>query len=259
MELSKVFGAIELANPSDRTFTINDDTPFYIGIQCNSTTTFTNTSFEIMLNEGSTTVNFIPYYNYELCKIGDNSDLIFKNEPNNPNYNNTLIENAWYKKNCIKKQRFQNKSFNFSAYWTGDVVSYAYVGYGKSTLKCTDMLFTHFEKVANRSSVGFFLLDAVLYLNFNKDILGVTTENTYTEHTEALENFFTNNDVQFMYDTTEITYTQITEETLINQLESLYRTIIQVPTIIIETESDEDNAQLIVNASALKSSEDNEN
>lgn len=50
------------------------------------------------LEEGPVATEYEPYYNYELAKIGDYSDLIFKNERNNPNYDNTLVENGWYKK-----------------------------------------------------------------------------------------------------------------------------------------------------------------
>ena len=156
-----------------------------------------NVKFYPQVELGSTPTTYEPYIepiekelnlgNIELAKINDYSDLIFKNEKTNPYYDNTLVENAWYKKGVIDKINSYNEE-------------------------------------------------------------SITTD--YISTTGGLDNGAT---VYYVLET--LTYTQITNTTLINQLEDLNKIIGQGGTVIIETESEEENAQLIVNASALKSFE----
>jgi len=68
---------------------------------------------EIQLEQGTTATSYEPYrgedYNLnlgsiELCKIGDYSDILFKNEAGDENYNAELESGAWYKKKAIDKK-----------------------------------------------------------------------------------------------------------------------------------------------------------
>lgn len=240
MELSKVFGTIELANPSDKTFTINDDEPFYVGIQCNSSITFNNTSFEIMLNEGSTAINFIPYYNYTLMK----DDYITEDCVIHHKRNQVVLDGT----EKVSEYTFQTDtiySFNISS--NNDNTRTFPKAFTLCNIKSTHFIqggFTSGGKVQS-------LYQDNLYFSIDKSIAS-----TVAEVKEWLAGQYANGTpVIIEYETSEeITETIPEDTTLYNQVKELYRTIIQVPTINIETESDEDNAQLIVNASAIKSS-----
>lgn len=74
-----------------------------------------------MLVEGSTVpTEYQPYYNYELCKIGDYQDYIYKNKS----------INKWYIHSLFQKIVFDNDS----QFWTGSSSAdgYARVGHGNS-------------------------------------------------------------------------------------------------------------------------------
>lgn len=63
---------------------------------------------ELQIEEG-TTVHCYSEYNVEpleYCKIGNNEDIIFKNTPDNENYNSSLHLNMWYIKKAIGKHIF---------------------------------------------------------------------------------------------------------------------------------------------------------
>jgi len=59
----------------------------------------------IQIEEGSTATSYSKYFTpIELCKIGGYSDILFKNEVGDENYNAELEEGAWYKKKVIDKK-----------------------------------------------------------------------------------------------------------------------------------------------------------
>ena len=56
-----------------------------------------------ILAESSTSIEYESFYNYELCKIGDYKDAIFKNNQLSSYYDSTLDEDGWYIKKEINK------------------------------------------------------------------------------------------------------------------------------------------------------------
>lgn len=90
------------------------------------------TSFlkNIQLEIGSTASDYQPYQSQsyslslgslEICKIGDYQDVIFKNTPNSPLYDNTLVEGGWYKHAEIGKTAFDG-----SENWIDSASTFAY-------------------------------------------------------------------------------------------------------------------------------------
>lgn len=108
-----------------------------------------------------------------------------------------------------------------------------------------------FNKIFSRYKIQVEIRNDVNQTDYEPYIEPIEKELNLTGYTLMKDDYITEDCVIHHQGTTE----SIPEDTtLYNQVKDLYRTIIQVPTIIIETESDVDNAQLIVNASALKSS-----
>lgn len=188
--------------------------------------------------------------NVELVKIGNNSDLIFKNEKISQYYDNTLIKNAWYIKEKIKKididgtENWQqgNPYHRFFITLDGkyeDVVplSNYFKGYATNMPSNTNGVFI---QQVNETTIRINLYDLDYYndlTNFVKWLKEHSVKVYYLQQSSAYSNI------------------QITDTTLINQLEELNKVIGQGGTVVIETESESNNAQLIVNASALASFE----
>lgn len=62
--------------------------------------------------------------NMEFGKIGESQDKFFKNEPNNPHYDSSLVENGWYKNEIIKKLLFKNAPNESWAVWNTNIHEY---------------------------------------------------------------------------------------------------------------------------------------
>lgn len=219
---------------------------------------------KIQIEEGSTATSYEPYItpvekelnlgNIELCKIGNYQDLIFKNEPNNPNYDSNLVENAWYVKKNIDKYVFSSNddirknepnNDNSTLYYIPNLLSEAV---SNTDLYCNRLYYKTLAKLFDDNEEG---------IRIHNDN-GLTYFNVKLENNTVagVKNWISNNIFELYFPLKTPTYTQITESTLVNQLEELYNYInTNTGTLIIETESEEENAQLIVNASALASFE----
>lgn len=182
-----------------------------------------------------TNVDYIPY--------GTNSDLIFKNEITNPYYDNTLIENAWYKKEKIGK-----RILNGTETWekSGDIFYCSSISdYNRNNnVPYSD----YFIGDINKSSVGDTFIDNSMA--FNKS----TSNNRLYIRADSIDDITTwlaehNTTVYYLKDNP--TNIQITETDLINQLEELNKVIGTGGTITVHTESESNNAPLIISASAL--------
>lgn len=252
-------------NDANSTFTTPNNAK-YLRL-CNSLTELDN----IQLEQGSTATDYEPYIepitkelnlgNIELAKIGDYSDLIFKNEKTNPYYDSNLIENAWYKKEKIKK--VNGRDFVTNIYKFDKSTAYSdttYLCCFNNNFKTVNdyvsgpLYCTHFdskkhyaqEKIANNMYLG-------------SSSLGICVLNTDFSSATELNEYFSENDIIAYLPKQTSSNIQITDTTLINQLEELNKVIGQGGTVIVETESEEENAQLIVNASALKNWEEEVN
>lgn len=261
-----------------------------IGFYINANSVFSNYKFRIIYNEGSTAKDYEPYTggtpspnpdypqdikvvtgentitinntdytidlgNIELVKIGNNSDLIFKNEKSNPYYDNTLIENAWYKKKAIEKVVLDGSESWDKSTITGTVTTQRFRTTTSYSFVANSGISDKFINRPNGMPAGDYECILVtnttnVYISINIDRL---TENTIQDFKTWLQN----NNVLYYIVLQTSNNIQITDTTLINQLEELNKVIEQGGTIIVETESAEENAQLIANASALASFENN--
>lgn len=171
------------------------------------------------------------------------SDIIFKNEPNNANYDSTLVENAWYKKEIIGK-RVLNGSETWGTSnnirYTSTITDYAL----NNNIPYSD----YFIGDKNKTNTGDTFLENSISFN-NSD----TYDRMYIKASSIsdIRIWLQQYNLTIYYIKRNSTNIQITSTTLINQLEELNRTIVPNETIIVETESDEENVQLIVSASAL--------
>mgnify|MGYP003571263959 CR=1 FL=1 len=107
--------AAQNTNTTEYTFTTADNENYIMFGYYRGTDEEANTEAKknIMLEQGSAATSYEPYkegnYNLnlgtiELCKIGDYSDILFKNVVGDENYNAELEEGAWYKKKAIDKK-----------------------------------------------------------------------------------------------------------------------------------------------------------
>ena len=84
-----------------------------------------------------------------------------------------------------------------------------------------------------------------------KERLGITDSDTAAEKQQKYNDWLTQNQPEVIYPSTDVDEITITQPALINQLNELYSMITTGETITIETESEEENAQLIIAATAL--------
>lgn len=203
----------------------------------------------VMLEQGSTPTSYEPYYNYTLSKIGDYQDIIFKNEPNNVNYDNTLVENGWYKKNVIGKTIIDEKTSwgkgsiisGYSYFYTSEfdnIINSIYNAYCDKMVVRKNMMINQTPVTTDTISIG--------GTDSAKIRIKILSSRLNSDTQAAFQDWLKDNNLIICLILATPTYTQITETTLIEQLESLNRKIIPSGTIVIETEST--NAQLIVNA-----------
>ncbi len=205
-----------------RTFTVTDNDCGYFFIQIPAGKTINNVTVYPMLVSGTYTNDTMP--EWEPYTGGIVSP--------NPNYPQTIKNVTGNNKVKISGKNQLEKNLNLGT------IELCKIGNNQDYI---------YKDYSNNKWYKKEIIDKIESYN------GETITTQYISTTGGLDTGAT---VYYVVNPTDI---EITEQPLINQLESLNRTIIQVPTIIIETESEEDNAQLIVNASALKSSEDNEN
>ena len=249
---NKTYISVNNTQVTPKTFTTPINA-YYVRIRTRQSEDVTDTSLKCQLEKGLTATSYEIYYNYELVKNGNNSDLIFKNEKSNQYYNNTLVENAWYKLEKIKK-RFLLGTGNWgtsnNVFYTSDISDYSREN---NVPYCN-----FFAGESNKSSTGDVFGDNVCAFNNSYDYNRFYIKSSKIT---SISSFLQENKpvLYYLKDTANISYEQITETTLINQLEEINSIIGTGGTIVIETESDEENAQLIVNASALKNWEEEVN
>lgn len=228
---------------------------------------FENYEMKIMLIEGEYTKETIPdyepyiepkefdldltgeNYNYELAGTGEYKDCFFKNEKTNPNYNAKLDENEWYLKQNIAKY-----IFNGSENWQ------------KSTTKTLTQVF-RYDVISTPSDDNLGLCNYFIMQEGDTEKFSILKQpqgsNLYfainkstADTVEEFKTWLSNHNVVLYYPLQTSEYIKIPKDiTPYQQLEELNKYIGQGGTIVIETESEEENAQLIVKASALASFE----
>ena len=212
---------------ANTTFTLTEDlTDVQLQIRIQHPRTLENLILKPQLELSTTATSYEQYrgesFNLnlgtiELCKIGNYQDILFKNEVGDENYNAELEEDAWYKKNVVGKVALDGSESGWSVANTG-TANYYYRWTYKTRVITGMTLFNYYVNAMitnNNAEQGAYLTN-------------ITSENSQlrirygTEDT--LENYksWLSTHNLILYHAFEVpTYTQITDETLISQLEEL--------------------------------------
>ena len=191
----------------------------------------------------------------ELNGINDTyRDLIFQNVPNSPYYDNTLIEGAWYKKEVIAEKVFtgsenwQQTTYNNLFFITNYNSGLAYIigGY------CDYFTFINNSSITDNNTANSQMANNQMAFR-----LGNTKDRTYLKSTnfsttDELKTWLSSHNTTLKYVKTESTDIQITDTTLISQLEAIDKAQSYNGTTIITSTYDSSNAQMILGASGLK-------
>lgn len=158
----------------------------------------------------------------ELCKIGDYQDKIFNNDPNEDWYDPNLEDNAWYVHRNVGVYTFDGTES-----WIAAAVGDGYVFY---TTVITDYaiqnnvpISKYFSGASNVSSYSAVPRNSMSFIN----ISGQTTPRFYVRYAEKftsvneLRTFMLANKPKVYYALETPTDTQITDATLVGQLEAL--------------------------------------
>ena len=214
--------------------TLENETRLFLRTTIRKVSTGDNVSAETvypMLERSSTASSYEPYQaqtyplslgSLELCEIGDYRDAIFKNTPNSPLYDNTLVEGGWYKRAEVTKKILDgSENWERATFSGGGYVMYAddISGYARAGNTPVSNFFTGKPNVSSTSG----LVDNCA--TFNNDLgvnrLYVVYSALFTTVTEFKTWLSTHNTTVY-YALATPTNTQITDATLVAQLEALY-------------------------------------
>lgn len=193
-----------------------------------------------MISE-STDITYEPYYNYELYKngyISKESDGYYLNNK----FKKFFLDSTkkWIAENPQKDiYRYYCQTLDDLGYKTATNIFGSYSNYFKSNT----------EDIGNNYST----INNLFYLRYinNTNRIDITTKD-YTTLEDFIK-FLNDKSVEILYPLDTLLKIKITEQPLIDQLNAIYNSRGNNGTTIIETESEEENAPLIVQASALKS------
>jgi hypothetical protein len=179
-----------------------------------------------MIEKSSSPTTYAPYYSYELCKIGDYQDKIFKNDPNEDWYDPDLEDNAWYvhkETNKLSANSSQDWSYNggTSPSNTRFVCVVDDAALEEYTASQPPLVMSNCFGGANWYNIyrGLAGDNAVsLKENAHRIIVHMSSLSTI----DAWNTFITNNTVLFRYVIATPTDTQITDATLVGQLNAVH-------------------------------------
>ena len=211
-------------NPPVRVKT--SDNANYLDVRLNTGAETTETINRILdglqIEEGSTATDYAPYHHVyypinlgslELGKIGSYQDYLFKNEPNNPNYNNSLVENAWYK---YKKVAKYTVTENTGLYYPS--TNHVYIRTGESFIRSSVSLGSYYL-FENRSS-GFGNM-ANWHFGLEGSSVIHLKDNRFNSSSEFTD-YFREHPLDIYLPYINAKNIQITDETLIAQLDEIY-------------------------------------
>lgn len=233
------------------TFTTDETGIIYVVFQCNNNTNNGSITYEdIQLEEGQVQTNFEPYYHadypinldsFELCKIGDYQDYLYK-------------ENGkWYKRQIIKSKRYTNNN-NFQLGSASTDNYYIFQTYsGNSTiddakingnsLVCDNFVFHNYEDNLQEEYIAI-NSNAYSYIRFH-----IASNRLSEKSVNAFKEWLRTHNVLLYYILENATTTQITDETLISQLDTIEKAKSnEGQTNITQTNAD---LPFIINATAL--------
>lgn len=214
-----VVGTYITYNPTDklRTFTTPNDSK-YIRI------TLDKNAINIQVEQGSEVTPYEPYYDYELCKIGDYQDVIYKES------------NKWYIDKYINKfvingTETTNPSLNTSATNTVRIYyNYDLIPSGVHADEICNRLQT--KNVWGNDEEG-------IYISASTKVIMRINKTTCGTSLSEVNSWLQSNNVILYYRLTTSTTTEITGTTLLSQLEAIYNAKLQSGTnTITQTPSD---------------------
>lgn len=182
-----------------------------VALDLSANTSFENYSIKIQVEEGESATSYEPYISQtaninlgaiELCKMGNFEDYIYK------------LNGVWYKYSAIKKHLIQTNITQLAIEENGCRVKNSV---GVPNITYPNIISTHFVR-ANDYNEAVGGIANSLNINLSGQVLcnvsGYTTTNQYL-------NFFTDNNVYIYFPLGTPTTTEITDATLIEQLNSL--------------------------------------
>lgn len=177
---------------------------------------------EIMLCEGTST-EYFPYYNYELCKIGDYQDRIYKEN------------DKWYVEKKIGKVVL-NGTENWNVNKTGTVNWFYQLQNAVSNFNYDSDHSTYLSNIGIKGNVGNTTTTQGVYILSNGGLrVRYGTEDTVANW----KSFLTTTNMELYYPLLTPTTTEITETTLLSQLNALKNaTLISGTNEITQTPSD---------------------
>ena len=247
------------------TITKTADVSLGIGIYPNENATITISNIQI--EENSERTQFEPYYtpqnyplslgNIELARINDYKDFIFKNELGSPYYNADLELHSWYKHNAIYKyvvtgNEIFNNSFGVNLFkMRDDFEQVPFVtGYGLSN---------YYKYNSIQSGINGNTSNGDFVLQYDRGYCSLFFKNTsfdnVTDFKNDLQDKYNNdNPIIIMFPLENPIDTQITDTTLVSQLENINNNARSYSdtTIIICSSESEDNETIQASVTALK-------
>lgn len=230
--VSEVVAIIPI-NTSSTTFTIEEDTEITFVLAINNGLSANNILIKPQIEKGSTSTPYTPHKkqvlpltlgNIELCKIGNYQDYFYKDsdkwylhkETHKIVLNGT--ETGWVYDSTYKY--FRNPNYNFGSY-----IPLLLTSSNKATYETYSNLF---KVNKNWSGANSFRDNVNVQGEFypaQNSGYKVTLRNLDYDNTNDLINWLINNNVYIYYPLETPTYTEITDTTLISQLEAIYNAL----------------------------------
>lgn len=191
--------------PKNVSFTFENSTKLYIKIISQAQIKFEN----VQVEKGSTSTTYEPYYDYELCKIGDYQDVIYKEN------------NKWYVDKYINKI-----VLNGSENWDG--TSNYYTNVLQNLIASTPATERILALSNNFLVQGYnYKSNNNLYFHPNKNLQIENPNASYYATLNDWKAWLSTHNTTVYYVLATSTTTEITETNLINQLEAIYNAKLQ--------------------------------
>lgn len=215
-------------NQRSKTFIVTEKIKVNAILAVNTNLSVSNVLIKPQIIEGSTPTPYEPSREeeyelslgtIELCKIGDYSDILFKNVVGDENYNAELEAGVWYKKKAIDKVVLDG-SENWgigttNVYYTDNILNYA--------ISNNRPYNNYYKGILNVSSAGAMANQDNNTCAFNNDLSNkrfYVKDESKASSTD-FKTWISSNNITVYYALNTPIYEQITDPTLISQLEAL--------------------------------------
>lgn len=213
---------------------------------------YAKTDKNVQVEEGANASDYAAYFEpYEMCALGDISDVIFKNKKDSELYDINLVEDAWY----IRKN-IGSRTFTGSESWFRSGRSTTTVFVGALNIGNTGVNFTYRGRTiethgtyVNSTTMPNGTFDAYNNSNGVVQNLAMSIAATTAEDIDEFKAWVATAKPTFYFVLATPTSTRIEEPQLIEQLEALYRSASFTGTTIITTSG---NLAIKLSATAYK-------